>query len=449
MPDIFITFFFMFFAVILFVIIAATKASKKAEETWRKVSEQLRLDYSKQRVGKLGGDQRELVGTHRGFEVRANTFVESGGNNNQRFTRFKVRYPDLGLGLELKHQHFFANLSRKLAGTSDFDIGDSHFDDAVIIKAHSPEAVRAYLTQERRQMIRFAVTSKRRCVITDTEATWVENGTLTDPKKLQTEFDRLVSLAEVLVRSDRETQRAPRPEPEPVEFAVVGGGSVEERFEQARQEQATSASAEPEPSADHKAPKNMTAAELQAEAARISEAAEAAHVEQEDATAAWASETSDLSADIVGATGQSVLDPVDASTPQAEPAAPVATGPSDLDFGALSSALFAGGLMSFKVKEHFESTYKGQRPTWTGTLKRTSAFSSDLMFQGSGIKATIEMPQVDDKGFKKDVTCVVALPRSAEVDNLIGREVRFTGTLLACDGFMRTVSLSDGSVEAG
>ena len=655
----FVPFLFVFFVIVVMaVLIAASQSQKKTDAAWAAVASKAGLAYAKERRSKVGGAQRYLEGTHRGYRIKVNTFVESGGNSHNRYTRFTVSYPDLGLGLELKHQHFFANLTRKLTGGRDFEVGDEAFDQAVVVKADSQRAVRAFLTQERQHMIRHVLTSQRRAVIRDQTATYIINGHVNKAPKLMTELDRLADLADDLTMGfDAEVAgRGPAAdEPEPAEFSLIGtdAGRTEdegvtidsdmplstqgatgaaddlaqrvraeaaaaglagaaaaslasgkkddeqprprdpfedvaslERWAPAKREAAPSdttaaRSNTPEPPADKasdppreaagtaassaaaasdrgnpleprtpapsadtprdgkRSADGQAAAELaaeaqrlraahEAEAARIAAAAEQAEADKQAAHDAWAAETRaqtagigdlddgpdeahapdptpasakdeplrpdydhDPAADVLeptydAAPHQSVLGRVEGLGEGLGDAAPAAHQPvlpeardhnpepahyadtqapgalasresagrltpstSGLAFEALSQALFAGSLMSYQVKDHFQAHYAGRRASFRGTLERLSSFSSDMVFEGRGTKATIQMPPIMDGSFAKDVRCVVQLDESA-ADTLraqLGKPVTFEGTLVGCDAFMRTVFLADGGLE--
>lgn len=507
-----------FFGFVVLVIILAERQSKKAEEAWSTAARELGLQYTR---AKKKDKKRELSGNYRGFRVRANTFVESNGNSQSTYTRYTATYPDLGLGLELKHQHFFGNLTRKLTGGKDYQTGDEHFDDAVIVKADSAEAARAFLTPARRRAIRFLLTSKRRATISDHASTYIETGAATSALIIQKSFDQLINVVETFF----EGAGTPEPAPEPNAFSVVGpeahvateggaepgeselereaaemtaagaalAGVLGERKAQLEEddEPASTPPASTGPASEDKLPEPagkpaaaMSLEELQAEAERIRAAAERAEAEQEAATSDWADATrreaeeigAELEAasepaegelsplDKAGAAASApvldpVLDPVHGTDSSKELAAPDTTAAAaesaqqpdaSLAFDGLSNELFAGSLMSYQVKDRFNEAYAGRRASWSGKLERLTSFSSDLQFKGSGAKATIQMPPIQDGSFTKDVKCVVQITKEAEaaLKGALGKQVAFEGELVHCDGFMRTLFLGEGTVRA-
>ena len=500
---------FIFFTMIIIVVItAASKSQKKIEAAWREAGSTLGLTYDKKQKSGVKGAQHYLEGRYRGFATRVNTFNESNGNSNSSFTRFKVNFPDLGLDLKLKHQHFFANLTRKLTGGRDFVTGDDHFDDAVVVQGNSERALEEFLTPERRQMIRFILTAKRRGNITDSEATFIVQGQVNNPRLLQAELDQLLNLAEALVDEAplRPNVRAFQDEPhtapafggeipEPAELSAPRVESIEEQFERERATNPTIAafeeqiSDEPDslpaekrvvtkaqaaPSQHAQAVPSASNAELsakgqaaaalaaqaaslraahEAEAARIASAGDAAQRRQDKATQAWAKETSRELDDM--APNETVLDQMSAETPasaaQSKATAQKAARLDNAAANALANELFASGLMSYKVKELFEQKYARQTVEWRGQLKRVTTYTSDLVFKnGGGAKATIAMTPIQDGSFAKDVTCVVDVPRDAEaaLKSQQGQDVTFNGTLHSCDGFMRTFFVEGGSVRS-
>lgn len=152
-------------------------------------------------------------------------------------------------------------------------------------------------------------------------------------------------------------------------------------------------------------------------------------------------------------TGEALAPPAPAESPKpATPsaaAAPQISAPAAAPFADLAAALFATRAASYQVKQAFEAEHAGRRAHWRGTLERTTPFSSDRVFDGEGRKATFAMGHIEVDGFERDLRCVVAFgpdADDADIDARAGEELAFTGTLVACDPFLRTVFLADGAL---
>ena len=445
--------------VIAFVVFAASRHNQAVNEAWQSSAKRLGLRYKK------GGFKRKLEGEYRGFDVRVNTFTQSAGNNSQSFTRYRVSYPNLGLGLELKHQHFFATLGRALTGGKDIVIGDQEFDDTVIVEARLAREVIAFLTPERRLRIVSLITSQRRALIRDDEASFVTKGTVSDAAKIQRHLDRLVILALSLTGQDDDALSpalTARSEGD-LGSAIALAGAAH--------------AAAPE---DQDA--RLMHSELLSNTGQHEEAHEVLHsqpIDEDDAELTALAESleaklgfdpSELSPPPIVRAPEAAPAPVPLEPPVfAEPApealpadaAPeVAATPEPaestsasepVDYHELRADLFETNRMSFEVKDHFDATYAGRTPTWRGKLERLSDYNSDMVFEGGpGTKAMVALEPIQDGSFAKDVRAVVQLTReqAEAAKSLVGSEVTLTGRLVSCDGFMRNLFLASGTLAS-
>jgi len=416
-------------AVILFIVIEASRHNKAVNEAWLSASSRLGLAYKRK---KGPGGQRRLDGEYRGFPVRVNTFSERSGNNSSTFTRFVVSFPNLGLGLELKHQHFFSTLGRALTGGKDIVVGDRAFDDGVIVDARSAAEVIAFLTSERRLRIARLIASERRAVIRDDEASFVVKGSVSEGDRFQRNLDTLVNLA--LALGDgvtdplTEALEARRRGDLVTALELVGSArkAAEHSDEDAR----------------------LMHGELLVAAGRHDEAAatlDAEEIQAEDL------ELAGLAASVRAR--QLAVEPKPAAVvePKRAPIEPEPSEPApDLDYLSVRAALFEGTLMSYQVKELFDQRYLDQRPRWSGRLTRLEDYNSDLVFTGGvGAKATIALEPIQDGPFAREVQAIVQLTReeAAAAKDQVGEPVTFEGRLVGCDGFMRNLFLADGALE--
>jgi len=450
--------FFIIAAVVMFVIFSSKRHNMAVTEAWQSAGRRLGLRYSQ------SGKKRKLEGTYRDFSVRINTFTQSSGNNNQTYTRFRVNYPDLGLGLELKHQHFFATLGRALTGGKDIIVGDKDFDDTVIVEGHAANQVIAFLTPDRRRQIMRLIAGERRALVRDSEASFVLKGASSDAQKMQRSLDVLIELATSFTN---EAAEVPAPQPAPTAIPVPVPVPAAETDEELTSLEASleakfglpAGSMTPEPISSPVEVSAEPPASPWAPAPTAPEAA--APIQEPAASEPWQSPSPIEPAAPVLADGTGAPEASEApgatlptgTTPEVELPepieAPAASGA--VDYEALRSDLFETQRMSHEVKDHFEATYAGQTVQWSGKLERLSDYNSDMIFEGGqGTRAMVTLAPIQDGSFTKDVHAIVQLTRdqAADAKALTGQEVRITGQLLSCDSFMRNVFLSGGSLTA-
>jgi hypothetical protein len=445
--------FFLFGGIILFVVTSAAKHNKAVNEAWKSAGTRLGLRYTQ--VSR----KRKLEGTYRGFTVRVNTFTQNSGNSSQTFTRFRISYPSLGLGLELKHQHFFATLGRALTGGKDIVVGDQEFDDTVIVEGHSASNVIEFLTPDRRRAIMALIASKRRGQIQDNEASFVEKGTSKDTQAIQRGLDRLVVLAMALTEADEahaHATAAPKvhyrkpPAPQPVEPPDPELAALAASLEKKLGFPADGLTPEPIVQQETPAPDEL---ELPAEVLVEPEPIEVPEVEsapiETPAPPAYELPPAYEPPPPFEPTPPFETAPARPEPAEAEPVAPPPIAGGAVAYAELRADLFETSRMSYEAKDLFEATYAGRTPTWTGKLERLSDYNTDMVFEGGpGTQALVALEPIQDGSFTKDVHAIVQLTREqAELAKpLVGTEVTLTGKLVSCDGFMRKLFLADGRV---
>ena len=552
-----------------FVALATKRYQEKLDIAWRKAAERMDLAYSTKRA--KGTTQRKLVGEFRGLPAKVNSFTEGSGKSKRTYTRYRLRYAHLGLGLELSQQHFFSGLKSALTGRQDIEIGDKAFDDAVIVQAGDSEEVRRFLTRERQLAIQRFLTGKRRALIGDDEASYITNGVAADPAKIRGALDDLHGLALALEREPvpassrdrrlpegREPEPAidlpdgagtPEPAPSPLDAPfgrvadpeVPGAAGLATAMAAGAAGGAVSAGKDgPQPPSQEdpldqlvvdprvragEAPRHERPADL--DPAPAGEPVATRGTGPADPTDLGPPSGADLATEldpaaapapietgvfdpgglIAPSTGSAALDsgtpgaggtrtphadlagsalpdsgspgaggahtphadlagsaPPDSGSPGAggprtpladlagSDATPEATGDAttaSLDYHAVRADLFETDRMSYETKDHFEAAYAGREVRWRGKLKRLTSYSSDLVFDGSGVKAMVELEPFHDGSFAKDVEALVQLPAGSDTDLAahVGADVLLTGRLVACDGFMRKLSIADGLLE--
>ena len=142
---------------------------------------------------------RSLQGSVKGYRVIVNTH---GGDSGEAWTRYRVTYrKPLGLGLNLTPPHMLSGVA-KFLGSQDLEIGDSSFDDAVVVKGREAKRIAAFLTPSRRRRIHRLLSEKYHCVVDDRGVEWSEEGLASNANILISNIQAGVSAAQHLGAAD-------------------------------------------------------------------------------------------------------------------------------------------------------------------------------------------------------------------------------------------------------
>lgn len=432
-------------AIVAIAIPVAIYSSKKANEAWAGAARQLKMQFTPASLGV----KRRIAGRHQGMRVEVDTYTQRHGKHSTTYTRFTVSYPEsLGLGLRLSSEGFFSGI-KKVFGAQDIEVGDSSFDDAVIIKGSNPQRVIDFLTRARRIRIGRFLASHQGAVISDTKVQWKRRGLVRDTSSLVSRVNRVVDLAHCLVEEREEDHHMERV----LEAQHVG------RLDEALMlltgtplislpiPPAEAAEIERTGSGDEVTPPRMDGVEekiLEGELLYLGD-------RNEEAKEAFA--------------GALARDPEDEEAREwltrlsvdPEPSAPppvleaVAESPPELDLAEVCALLFTEGVSSFEVSCRFEKDFQGKAVRGSGVLTEAVAYAYDFVFDDrDGTKVTLSMGETDTGAYgRKEIFAILRLPAGAagELNSRIGETVTFRGKLKKADGFMRNVFVAEGSLE--
>ncbi len=439
-------FFIMFVvAIVAIAIPVAVFSSKKANEAWDGAARQLKMQFTPASLGV----KRRIAGRHQGMRVEVDTFTQRHGKHSTTYTRFTVSYPaSLGLGLRLSSEGFFSGI-KKVFGAQDIEVGDSSFDDAVIVKGSNPQRVIDFLTRARRIRIGRFLASHEGAVISDTQVQWKRRGVVRDTSSLVSRVRRVVDLARCLAEEREEDQQMERV------LEAQHTGRLDEALTlltgtplmtlpmpsgEAEEVEPAGACAAATPPRVEGVEEKILEGELFYLADRNEEAKEAfagavdRDPEDEEARE-WLTRLS--------------VEP----EPPAAPSVPeaVAGSPPELDLAEVSVLLFTEGVSSFDVSCRFEKDFQGKSVRGSGVLTEAVAYAFDFVFDDrDGTKATLSMGETDTGAYgRKEVFAILRLPAGAadELASRIGETVNFRGVLKKADGFMRNIFVAEGSLE--
>jgi len=324
-----------------------------------------------------------IRGRVKGFVVEVRVTGRGGKHNT---TRYKVRFPSLGLGLLVRRESF---IDRAL-DRQDIQLGEDEFDTLHLIQGDVHDRVRAFLTDDRRACIQKVLSRHAKCTIGDDEIRHKSRGVERDADEIVATVQALVGLATILTDDSQDE------------------ASVEDVTEEH-----VPAPVSPDEDLD------------------------------------WEQIIVPVPApDVVPATGVHVPDPVPppAAPTSASPSdPPETTAVSDLTSETVCRELFAGDRMSFETSQIYEERFEGRRVRWSGTLDRFESYRDDpTLGSGPGIKAVLDLPAIEDGA--RVVHLVVALPAAEERALLEarGKPLTIEGTLAYCDPYLWTVFLVDG-----
>jgi hypothetical protein len=397
---------FLFIGVVGAVLAAASSRRKLSNQAWAAAAQELgiALAPTKGAFGFMG--KQSMTGSIRGLTVT----IDTHQSNDNTFTRYRVKYPALGLGLSARRQHALSWLGSKL-GFQDIEIGDPVFDEAVVLKGDYPDRVASFLTPARRLAITGLIELYPGSQISDTGIAYSTRGLETDTRQLVSTMQRILSVAQELRAVDRYNREA-------ADHRLAG--DVSEALDLLE-----NAPPSGDPFVDF-ARKEQTAviryARGDAAGARelFGELEQQAPVDP--VVTGWAERLA------VGADDETGT-------------APTGAGEATDDAATVAAHLFHKDNYSFDTMDLFESEYQGRQVAWSGELRRLRRFDHDRDFgDGPGVKAVFAIAILGTDLYSgREVDAVVRLPHGTEQQLEIGERYSFTGTLARCDPAMRNL----------
>ena len=193
------------------VIALAMRNTRKVDQAWNRAAARLGLRFSPSSLFR----SRSLAGRRGGYTVGVGTVSRGSGNTSKRFTRYRVGYPTLGLGLRIQRQGPLAGVA-KAFGAQDIEVRNDSFDARALVKGGDPDRVRAFLTPVRAARIELTLGRYSHCSLTDSSITAERRGTESDAGKLVATIRDLCEVADVLAGTTTEEEPLePFPEWEP------------------------------------------------------------------------------------------------------------------------------------------------------------------------------------------------------------------------------------------
>jgi len=424
-------------AVIAVISIAFAKHHmKQMNVAWQAASEMLGFSFE---TGNMRSGPR-MAGTIEDHPADAYSYTKSSGKSSNRYTRFTVEFPPLGVGLQLFRQAGIGQFL-KIIGTQDIVIGDPSFDEAFIVKATDPQAARALLTPGRTMALNQILAVHPEVVVKDDRIVIDRHGNVADPDVIISTLRRLASVANVLTDAGASAELT----------------SLIER----RIQGVTPSAYEPDTElptgidARISTGEALAAAGIDNIARKIFEAL-GAELPADPTVAGWSKQ--------VGREVQRAAPPIEApveapepmvaesseeTSQPIEPPVPVPQVESAEDNGDdgvndaidIATDLFGENRLSFETAALFDERYTGQRVVWSGKLRQATIVDHyRVLGDGPFTKAVIDVAQIENDLFGNTVvTAVVALPEDSIDSIAVGDTITFSGELVGIDALVRNL----------
>lgn len=413
-------------AFIAFFIPLSIHQAKQTNEAWSGAARQLGL--RPQAGGFLSS--RKITGSFEGCQIHVDTYtVRNNKNSSTTYTRFRIHYPSLGMGLKLEEEGFFTGVT-KFFGAQDIQVGDGVFDGDVLVKGSDPKRIKEFLTPARRMRILRFLKSHDGAKITDREISWRTHGVVRSQARLVNAIRSGARLASHFTGDREDDQTLGRA----IQAQDEGRPSEALAFLQGLESSKKTNEDNSEIYEVELVEEKILEGELLYLADRRDEAMQAfqaAHeADPEDAELSeWAKHVSE---------------------PSPPPVKPDEGALNNLDVLKLCRELFESKKMSYQISREFDEQYAGQRVRWSGQVRRVDSYAYELIFGNKpGCKAVMTVHELQTTSFSdQKVSAIVQFPKE-DLDRLKEREdqpITFEGQLKKVDALMHNFYLADGKL---
>lgn len=423
--------------------------------------------------------QSSMTGRVRDLDVRVHTERRStsGNDNKKYFTVYSVNYWADGPPVSIKREKGFG-IMKRLLGTTDVQIGDPVFDDALIIDSPDAAAVTAFLTPTRRRTIFGLMETWPTAELTSTRIMVANPGLETRTDRIVSTVNRLVDTALVVgspialdaaleleadgdLAEGAEALAQINASPEYADNSYTRLLEAQAHLTLGDRDKVASLLDQLEPALpddrDVMALRDMISRPAPGPSVVASSADPDLDFPAPDSgpSTAWsAPETAPAQPEPAPAQPEPVPAQPEPAPAQPEPDVPVAAadagavvaGATDLGAASVVADLFASDRLGHEVEGHFTDTYEGAAIRWSGAVERVRPYRGDRDFGNEpGTKLTVLIGNVGDgRLVTSRVEAIVQLPAGLEPER--GSEITFTGTLIRVDRFMRNLYVADATL---
>ena len=414
---------------------------KQVNIAWQAAAEMLGFSFE---TGNMRSGPR-MAGIIEDLPADAYSYTKSSGKSSNRYTRFTVEFPPLGVGLQLFRQAGIGQFL-KILGTQDIVIGDPTFDEAFIVKATDPPAARALLTPGRTMSLNQLLAVHPEVVVKDDRIVIDRRGNVSDPDVIISTLRRLASVANVLSDAGASAELTSLIERR-IEGVMPSDYEPDTQLPRGIDARISTGEA-------------LAAAGIDSIARKIFEAL-GAELPADPTVTGWSEQ--------VGREAQRTAPPVESfeptiEDPPEEVAAPikppVPTPPiepaggsddgGDSDAIEIATDLFGENRLSFETAAVFDERYAGRRVSWSGKLRQvTTVDHYRVLGDGPFTKAVIDVAQIENDLFGNTVvTAIVALPEDSIDTIAIGDTIAFSGELVGIDALVRNLFVGAATLSS-
>lgn len=391
-----------------FFIQLAAADKRKTDSQWRRAADEPGLEAH------IAGfmSRPRITGNMGNIRLHVRT-VKKG--KNSVYTVYSTQFPAQTPPFRLGREHLLSGLAR-VFGAQDVTVGDTAFDETFMVKAADPDALRAFMTPNRRAHL-AAYAARRSVAITESSVEATFRGSQDHTDKIVSNVRRIVSLSEHLTYDDAYHQQ----EDEALTLREAG-----ELAAGARELHAVGRK--------HPSDYGVRLAEIEAlvVAERVEEAAAevlALRVDlpDDDELAGWQREVEAVRSSLTEQPRATLL-------------------PEDAPADEIIQDLFGTTKLSFETAERFRLHHRNQLIDWQGTVRSSRDYTSDYDFGDEpGVKAVVTIAEVThDLYGNSRIDAVLQLP--AETTLKRDDVITFTGRLVKVDPLMRNIYVADGQL---
>jgi len=440
----------VFGAVVAAISIAFAKHHMKQMNTaWQAAAGMLGFSFE---TGNLRSGPR-MAGIIEDLRADAYSYTKSSGKSSNRYTRFTVEFPPLGVGLQLFRQAGFGQFL-KILGTQDIVIGEPTFDESFIVKATDPQAARVLLTPGRTMALNQILAVHPEVVVKDDRILIDRRGNVSDPDIIVSTLRRLASVANVLTDAGASAELTSLIERR-IEGVMPSDYEPDTELPTGIDARISTGEA-------------LAAAGIDGIARKIFEAL-GAELPADPTVTGWSEQIGREAQRVAPPIEVPVEMPVETSEPTIEdlsdvvgqsidpptPVPPIETGETGTDHGDsdaidIATDLFGENRLSFETAALFDERYAGRRVVWSGKLRQaTTVDHYRVLGDGPFTKAVIDVAQIENDLFGNTVvTAIVALPEDSIDSITVGDTLAFSGELVGIDALVRNLFVGGATLSS-
>ncbi len=435
-------------------VISIALAKRQMDQTnaaWQSAAQTLGFSFE---AGSMRGGPT-VSGTVDDRPADVHSYTKSSGKSSNRYTRYTVEFPAIGVGLQLFRQAGIGQFL-KILGTQDIVIGDPTFDEAFIVKATDPQAARAVLTPGRTMALNQLLAVHPDVVVKDDRIVIDRRGAVRDADVIVSTLRRLASVATVLADAGASTELT---------------ALIEQRLEGT-----LPSDYEPESELPHGVDARIATGEALAAFGVIDIAQKVfeslvVELPADRDVVGWSERTRHVAArpPPPAAASPDPQEPLElrTSTPPVKsaaihdrevpaPSSPPPTGADrttddriDRDAIAVATDLFSENRLSFETAALFEERYAGCSVLWSGKLRKATIVDHyRVLGDGPFTKAVIDIALLENDLFGNTVvSAIVAFPPGS-IDSInVGEDIAFSGELVGIDALVRNLLVGGATLS--